>query len=168
MKIVRGSSTGTFNAQLHCLGIRTQIRKCSMPLWADLAMQSVPKLRVARPSNDLAALLTFYRDGLGLDVLFSFENHDGFDGVMLGREGAPYHLEFTRAHGHPAGRAPTQDNLLVFYLPDPDEWATALNRMRGKGFEPVPAFNPYWDRNGCTFEDPDGYRIVLQKETWSR
>ena len=75
-------------------------------------------LRIARPTDDLEALLPFYREGLGLSVLFRFEDHDGFDGMMLGREGAPYHFEFTRARGHVAGRAPTQDNLLVFYMPD--------------------------------------------------
>jgi hypothetical protein len=31
----------------------------------------------------------------------------------------------------------------------------------------VAAFNPYWDRDGVTFEDPDGYRIVLQNAAWS-
>src|SRR5437667_180947 len=40
-------------------------------------------LRVARPSDDLAALVKFYRDGLGFDVLYEFNDHDGFDGVML-------------------------------------------------------------------------------------
>jgi prolyl oligopeptidase len=39
--------------------------------------------------------------------------------------------------------------------------------MRAAGFEPVPAFNPYWDRTGATFEDPDGYRIVLNRGEWS-
>jgi hypothetical protein len=38
--------------------------------------------------------------------------------------------------------------------------------MLTAGFSPVPAFNPYWDRNGKTFEDPDGYRIVLQNAAW--
>ena len=71
-------------------------------------------------------------------------------------------FEFTRAHGHLAGRAPTQDNLLVFYIPDPTEWAAAVRRMATAGFAPVPASNPYWDRHGRTFEDPDGYRVVLQ------
>ena len=33
-------------------------------------------------------------------------------------------------------------------------------------FMPVEAFNPYWDRLGKTFEDPDGYRIVLQNAAW--
>ena len=53
-------------------------------------------MRVARPTNDLEALLAFYRDGLGLEVLASFEGHGGFDGVILGEAGGPYHLEFTR------------------------------------------------------------------------
>jgi hypothetical protein len=34
--------------------------------------------------------------------------------------------------------------------------------MLAAGFVPVPSFNPYWDRAGLTFEDPDGYRVVLQ------
>lgn len=127
---------------------------------------TAPILRVARPSDDLDALLPFYREGLGLEVLYRFAGHDGFDGVMLGRPGWPYHLEFTRAAGHRAGRAPTQDNLLVFYLPDPAVWAEAVARMKAAGFEPVASFNPYWDRDGATFEDPDGYRVVLQRAAW--
>lgn len=123
-------------------------------------------LRVARPTNDLAATLRFYRDGLGLDELARFENHDGFDGVMLGKQGEAHHFEFTRAHGHDAGRAPTQDNLVVFYLPDADDWQAAIARMKAHGHQPVPSFNPYWDRRGVTFEDGDGYRVVLQNAAW--
>jgi catechol 2,3-dioxygenase-like lactoylglutathione lyase family enzyme len=125
-----------------------------------------PALRVARPTDNLEALLPFYQQGLGLTVLFRFLDHDGFDGIMLGQPGAPYHFEFTRAHGHPVGRAPTKDNLLVFYLPDRTQWQAAVDRMRSAGFDPVPSFNPYWDRNGLTFEDPDGYRLVLQNAAW--
>ena len=124
------------------------------------------QLRVARPTDDLEAVVNFYRDGLGLEVIASFEGHEGFDGVMLGRPGAAYHLEFTRRRGHAAGRAPTEDNLLVFYLPDPEEWREAVERMRAQGYEPVKPFNPYWEVKGRTFEDPDGYRVVLQNAAW--
>jgi catechol 2,3-dioxygenase-like lactoylglutathione lyase family enzyme len=123
-------------------------------------------LRVARPSDDIDSVVEFYRDGLGFEVLYEFEGHDGFDGVMLGHAGAAYHLEFTRKRGHKAGRAPTADNLLVFYLPDADDWRRAVDRLERLGYPPVQSFNPYWDRGGRTFEDPDGYRVVLQNAGW--
>jgi catechol 2,3-dioxygenase-like lactoylglutathione lyase family enzyme len=125
-------------------------------------MNRTPTLRVARPSDDLEALLPFYRDGLGLTLLARFDDHEGFDGLMLGSSEAHYHFEFTRARGHRAGRAPTLDHLLV----DKAEWQGAVDRMRGVGFEPVASFNPYWDHAGVTFEDPDGYRVVLQRGAW--
>jgi len=123
-------------------------------------------LRVARPTDQLARVVRFYEDGLGLVRLGSFEDHDGFDGVMLGMPGASYHLEFTTKRGHEAGRSPSRDHLLVFYLPDEREWQGAVNRMIAAGYEPVASFNPYWSRSGRTFEDPDGYRIVLQNGVW--
>ncbi|MDN4630445.1 VOC family protein [Sphingomonas sp. PsM26] len=130
-------------------------------------MTVVPTLRVARPTDNLDALLPFYRDGLGLRILYRFADHDGFDGIMLGSRGAPYHFEFTKAHGHIAGRSPTQDNLLVFYLPLVEEWQAAVDRLNAAGFPAVPAFNAYWDQQGRTFEDPDGYRVVIQNAAWT-
>ncbi len=124
-------------------------------------------LRVARASDDLTAAVRFYREGLGFAVLFEFHDHAGFDGVMLGHPGAAYHLELTRKAGHAAGRAPGLDSLLVFYLPDHGAFGAALERLRATGHLPVKAFNPYWDEHGVTFEDPDGYRIVLVPEAWS-
>ena len=123
-------------------------------------------LRVARSTDDLTALVKFYQIGLGFDVLYQFKDHDGFDGVMLGRKGAAYHLEFTRKEGHKAGKAPTEDNLLVFYLPEVSEWEKAVSRLEKAGYKAVKSFNPYWDKNGKTFEDPDGYRVVLQNASW--
>ena len=46
-----------------------------------------PHLRIARPVIDLARSAKLYRDGLGLELLGSFEDHAGFDGVMLGVPG---------------------------------------------------------------------------------
>jgi catechol 2,3-dioxygenase-like lactoylglutathione lyase family enzyme len=129
-------------------------------------MRSGVQLRVARPTDRLEEVAAFYRDGLGLTELGGFADHDGFDGVMLGAPGEAYHLELTRQRGHTVGRAPTQDHLLVFYLPDLDEWSAAVERMRKHGHRPVASYNPYWDRQGCTFEDPDGYRVVLQNAAW--
>src|SRR4030095_2031009 len=51
------------------------------------------RLRVARPTDRLDEVERFYSVGLGLSVLDSFQDHEGFDGAMLGHPGAPYHLE---------------------------------------------------------------------------
>jgi len=124
------------------------------------------QLRVGRPTDDLEAVTRFYRDGLGFEVIASFTDHAGFDGVMLGHAGGAYHLEFTHQRGHSVGRAPTAEDLLVFYLPDRIEWEQAVQRMIDRGYSPTASYNPYWDVNGKTFEDPDGYRIVLQNAAW--
>ncbi len=39
--------------------------------------------------------------------------------------------------------------------------------MKNAGYEPVPSYNPYWDKHGVTFADPDDYRVVLQNDTWT-
>ena len=39
--------------------------------------------------------------------------------------------------------------------------------MAAAGFREVESFNPYWAAKGRTFEDPDGYRTVLQNAAWS-
>jgi hypothetical protein len=77
-----------------------------------------------------------------------------------------YHFEFTHHHGHSVGKTPTQDNLIVFYIPDPGEWNERCEAMLTAGFRLVRSYNPYWDKSGKTFEDVDGYRVVLQNSAW--
>ncbi len=123
-------------------------------------------LRVARASDNLPEVVRFYRDALGFEVLGSFQDHDGLDGVMLGHAGAGYHLEFTHRRGENVGRAESEENLLVFYLPQRDAWQRAIDRLEAAGHKQVRSANPYWDVNGATFEDPDAYRVVLQNAAW--
>lgn len=124
-------------------------------------------LRVARPTDNLNEVVEFYTKGLGLEILYKFQDREGFDGVMLGFPDAAYHLEFTSHRGHSVGRAPTEDNLLVFYFPNRAEWLEAIAQLKKAGYEPVPSYNPYWDKNGLAFADPDGYRVVLQNDAWN-
>ncbi|HKO97656.1 MAG TPA: VOC family protein [Pyrinomonadaceae bacterium] len=123
-------------------------------------------LRIARATDHLNEIIRFYRDGLGFEIIGSFEDHAGFDGVMLGRPDLSYHLEFTQQRGHVAGTAPNQENLLVLYLPITSQWQQAVDQMISHRYQPVKSYNPYWDVNGKTFEDADGYRVVLQNASW--
>jgi hypothetical protein len=108
-----------------------------------------------------------YRGGLGLLELGRFEDHMGFDGVMLGTPRLSYHFEFTRHRAHPVVPTPTPEDLIVFYLPDLVEWQRVCESMVAAGFAEVVSFNPYWQRRGRTFEDPDHYRVVIQQTEWN-
>jgi catechol 2,3-dioxygenase-like lactoylglutathione lyase family enzyme len=122
----------------------------------------VRQVRVARPTDQLDAVVRFYRDGLGLAELFRFDDHAGYDGVMLGLPGTDYHLEFTRHRDGSPGPAPTLDNLLVLYFGTTGEAAAVAARLAELGHPAVPAENPYWaEHGGTTVEDPDGWRVVL-------
>lgn len=125
------------------------------------------QLRIARPVSDLARAVDMYCRGLDYIVLGSFEDHDGFDGVMIGIPGSGYHFELTRCRAHPVAPTPTAEDLAVFYVPDLAVWQAACARMLAAGFRAVVSFNPYWEVRGKTFEDFDGYRVVLQNAEWS-
>lgn len=125
-------------------------------------------IRIARPTDNLVAIAEMYIKGLGFSLLSEFQDHQGFDGIIIGHPNNLYHLEFTCHKGHLAGKAPTKDNLLVFYVPDKEEWEKTCSKMLVAGFLQVTPYNPYWDQLGKTFEDLDGYRIVLQNAAWSR
>jgi catechol 2,3-dioxygenase-like lactoylglutathione lyase family enzyme len=119
------------------------------------------QVRVARPTDRLEEVVRFYHDGLGLEIIGSFEGHAGYTGVMLGLPGHQYHLEFTQHEEGSPCPAPSRDNLLVFYIPDKEAIDQLVARLGVMGYTPVPPENPYWEQRGVTIEDPDGWRIVL-------
>lgn len=128
--------------------------------WSD-KMPAV-QFRVARPTHQLEEIIRFYHEGLGLEIISSFQNHDGYDGVMFGLPSFDYHLEFTQHMDGKPVPPPSEDNLLVFYIPDRNERDRIVQRLQQMGHESVPPENPYWAVNGVTICDPDGWRIVLQ------
>ena len=110
-------------------------------------------LRIARPTDQLDEITRMYLDGLGFSLLSEFSEHNGFNGSIIGHHLHPYHLEFTHHIGATVGPAPTQDNLLVFYIPEDDLWKEACIKMEGAGFNVVKPYNDYWSDVGKTFED---------------
>lgn len=123
-------------------------------------------MRIARPVTNLELSYQMYSKGLYLDKIADFNDHEGFSGIMLGREGLQWHMELTTCHYHPVKPLHTEEDLLVLYYPDSTEWVGVCARMVESGFSIVSSFNPYWDVNGRTFEDRDGYRIVIQNRSW--
>jgi len=114
--------------------------------------------RVARPARDLAASSAFYRDLLGLQPRGGFEDHDGYDGVFFPLPGGG-ELELTA--GPVASRGGTDEDLLVLYVSTLDEVRAMGVSLVAAGVHTVESPNPYWNRFGQTFLDPDGYRVVI-------
>ncbi|MDT0546542.1 MULTISPECIES: VOC family protein [Streptomyces] len=127
------------------------------------------RIRIARPSRDLAAAMRFYVEGLGLDVLWRTTEHapGKHDLLMLGPRDGVWHFELTHDPEQPLEPSPTVDDLFVVYLGEPvDE--DLVNRLLATGGTRVTAHNPYWDEHGVTVADPDGYRLVLCSRSWTR
>ena len=120
------------------------------------------QLRVARHTERLDEVVAFYRDGVGLPEIGGFRDHDGYDGVFLEVPGTGAHLELTAGGAHDTP-TPHPESLLVLYLGDDDAVRTAAARL---GVDPIAPANPYWAEHGVTFQDPDGFRVVLVPERW--
>jgi catechol 2,3-dioxygenase-like lactoylglutathione lyase family enzyme len=120
------------------------------------------QIRIARPTDKLDQVVGFYHDGLGFPIISHFERHAGYSGVMLGMPTDQVHLEFTHEDAGSPCPAPTKDNLLVLYLAD-EAHARLVQRMKDHGYEPVAPENPYWKNDSLTFEDPDGWRVVIYR-----
>ncbi|MGW4384061.1 VOC family protein [Kitasatospora sp. NPDC004531] len=124
-------------------------------------------VRLARPTQDLAAAERFYVQGLGLSVLWrTTERISGeHDLLMLGFPGGNWHFELAVDPEHPVEPAPTVEDLFVLYLGGPVDDAL-VERLVAAGGRRVPAHNPYWDEHGVTVQDPDGYGLVLCSRSW--
>lgn len=128
-------------------------------------MMPLMQIRVARPSRDLERACAFYRDAVGLPVLSSFADHEGFSGVILGVPDAAHQLELVRhAEVEPS---PTTEDQLVLYLGSAAAVANRATAIEAAGHEPQAPPNPYWTCEGAiAFVDPDGYWLVLSPDSW--
>lgn len=84
--------------------------------------------RYARHTRNLENLKWFYTTILGFEILGSFENHDGYDGVFIGKKHSNWHLEFTKSSENPK-QVFDEDDILVFYPKDVSEFNTILSNI---------------------------------------
>lgn len=131
----------------------------------------VPVMRIVRATSNLKQTVEMYKTGLNYKILYEFKNHDGFDGVMLGHENWPYHLEFTNYQRDDSINGehytPNPEDALVFYCKGIKAWSEQCERMNLAGFKLVIAQNPYWNKNGEVFQDKEGHNIILANQEWT-
>jgi len=122
------------------------------------------QIRLARPTRDLERAAAFYRL-LDLPELGSFEDHDGYSGLIFGLPDSSRQLELVQREGE--APSPTNEDQLVLYLGSAERVALASERFRAGGFQARTPANPYWQRSGAVcFVDPDGYWLILSPDAW--
>ena len=118
------------------------------------------KIRIARHTNNLETIKTFYTDILGFHLLGSFKNHAGYDGIFIGKQDSDWHLEFTKSN-EKANHFPDEDDILVLYPETISEYNTLIYNMINNNISAIASKNPYWNENGKMFLDPDGFRVII-------
>ena len=117
-------------------------------------------VRFARHTNNLEAIKSFYIGVLGLELLGSFENHNGYDGVFIGIPNTDWHLEFTKSNEKIAFNF-NEDDILVFYPNTKIEFNVLIANLLQHNISSITSKNPYWNVNGKMYLDPDGYRVII-------
>jgi len=118
------------------------------------------EFRSARHTDKLKEMEEFYTRIIGLKVLFSFENHNDYHGVLLGKPGQDWHLEFTSSKNK-ADHTFDSEDILVFYPTEKDEYDRIIEQIEAMHIEKTEAGNPYWKDNGIMIQDPDGFRVIV-------
>jgi catechol-2,3-dioxygenase len=116
---------------------------------------TVRQVCFTRATCSLDAVLAFYRDGLGLAVLFQFDG-----GAMLGLPGSGHHIELLKVRPEEFS-PPGRHDAMVLHLPARADVDALAGRLRARGCTPVAPANPYWTATAIVFEDPDGRPVVL-------
>lgn len=118
------------------------------------------KFRFARHTNNLEQIKSFYIDILGFESLGGFDNHNGYDGIFIGKSSENWHLEFTKSE-EIVHFDFNEDDVLVFYPNSKIEFDFIMNKIQSTKIEFIKAKNSYWNENGKMVIDPDGYRIII-------
>ena len=121
------------------------------------------KFRYARSTKNIKNLADFYCEVLDFIVLGGFQNHDGYNGVFLGKNGENWHLEFTE-NGENRQSIFDEDDHLVFYPKEISEYNKIVENIAKFKIEILIPKNPYWQKNAVYFKDPDGFGIIISKE----
>ena len=100
------------------------------------------EFRNARHTNNLKLIVEFYTEIIGLKVLFSFENHNDYNGSFLGKPDHDWHLEFTTSKDKAEHKFDDED-MMVFYPTEKDEYDEIVLRIETNNIDQLKAKNPF-------------------------
>lgn len=119
--------------------------------------------RYARHTQDLEQIKRFYQDIIGLDIISSFKDHDGYDGLFFSKGESNWHLEFTASKRLPIHSFDLED-ALVFYPTSLKEWNIIIANLERENIPHIDPENPYWKEFGIQIKDPDGAYVIISNQ----
>jgi hypothetical protein len=126
---------------------------------------SKPVVQVARARSALALARRVYCDAIGLAVLGSLADREGFDGLIRGNDGASWNSGLAHQLGAAPVRPSNEPPILRFGT-GATRLAASIRRMRDSKYAPLCSNNRYWDGFGSPLEDHDSCRSVLVCLAW--
>lgn len=118
------------------------------------------KIRIARHVKAIEPMVHFYSDLLGLEVIKTFKQHNGYDGVIMGYKTSDWEIEFTKSTESPM-HTTDEDDLLILKYDDIEVYRSVIEKLSlEKNIEFAPR-NPFWEDQGKLFKDPEGYGVVV-------
>ena len=121
------------------------------------------ELRVARHTNDLDKIKSFYVNILGFEILGSFENHNNYDGIFIGKPSENWHLEFTKSK-EKINISCNEEDYLVFYPENQLDYDQILKNIEANKIKFITSKNLYWNENGKIILDPDGFGVIISQQ----
>ena len=118
------------------------------------------QFRIARHTNKIEEISEFYTKIIGLEILGNFKNHYNYDGIFIGKPHKDWHLEFTTTHEE-VNHQFDEDDCLVFYPESQYEYDAIIERLEINQIEIIISKNPYWNTNGISIKDPDGFVVII-------
>jgi hypothetical protein len=91
-------------------------------------------------------------------LLGGFENHNGYDGVFIGKSSDNWHLEFTKSE-EIVHFDFNEDDILVFYPNSKMEFDSFINKIQSTKIKFINAKNTYWNEKCKMILD----RLISQK-----
>lgn len=120
-------------------------------------------LRIARHTSDLNKIVKFYQEIIQLEILGHFENHDGYDGVFIGKSNQDWHVEFTTS-AHTPIHVLDEDDAIVFYPETQKEYDQIITNIKKHKIPQHSSPNPYWNKNAILVKDFDGHCVIISPQ----
>ncbi len=119
--------------------------------------------RYARHTNNLEDIRNFYTSVLNFEILGEFKNHEGYDGIFVGKSNKDWHLEFTTST-EKVNHQFDEDDALVFYPVNNIEFEKIKAQIQTQKITVFSSKNPYWNDYGILIKDPDGCHIIISNQ----